>query len=53
MRWQYTSDQLCTFEQLKHILTSFVVVHQPDFAQPFHLKTDRSQKGIGIGAVLC
>jgi hypothetical protein len=45
---QYTSDQLHTFEQLKHILTSLLVVA----AQPLHLKTDRSQKGRKIGAVL-
>jgi hypothetical protein len=28
-----------------------LVLHQPDFAQPFHLKTDRFQKGIGTRAM--
>jgi hypothetical protein len=43
---QCMSDQLHMFEQLKHILTSSLVL------QPFHLKTEHSQKGRGIGAVL-
>ncbi len=48
--WQWCSDQVSAFEQLKTRLTSTPILGYPDYSQPFELHTDASI--VGLGAVL-
>ncbi len=49
--WHWGTEQEEAFLSLKRILTSPPVLCFPDFARPFELHVDASQKG--LGAVLC
>ncbi|CAF4818781.1 unnamed protein product, partial [Rotaria sp. Silwood2] len=45
-----SADEQAAFEQIKHILTTDLVLQLPNNALPFKIQTDASQ--LGIGAVL-
>lgn len=49
-RWRWEQPQADALYRLKQLLTSAPVLARPDFTQPFTLKTDASN--VGLGAVL-
>ena len=48
--FNWTDDAQQTFEKMKKIMSSCLILALPDFTQPFFLECDAS--GEGIGAVL-
>lgn len=45
--WQWTEEQQNAFDKLKAQLVSAPILTSPDFTQPFILRTDASNEGLG------
>ncbi|CAF0849193.1 unnamed protein product [Adineta ricciae] len=48
--WTLSSHERAAYDQLKHILSTDLVLHLPNYDLPFKIQTDASK--VGIGAVL-
>lgn len=47
-KFQWTDECERTFEFFKETLTTYPILHYPDFKLPFLLMTDASNSGLGI-----